>query len=130
MCWEDTVLKVLACRRPASLLKQLRDLLIVIALLGAGFATGLIALCFCWKLVSSLKRLLAGDAPVSPLGRLLTVLPEVGLAPGAFWVPWMTCKEFCFDKYEWIPLSKASMRGLQGLLSAMHGYIKTSLVMP
>ncbi|PKI40687.1 hypothetical protein CRG98_038942 [Punica granatum] len=75
---------VLACRRPASLLKQLRDLLVGIALLGADFATGSIARCSCWKLVSLLKRLLAGDALVSPLGRLLAVLPEVGLVAGAF----------------------------------------------
>ncbi|OWM71161.1 hypothetical protein CDL15_Pgr011288 [Punica granatum] len=67
--------------RPASLLKQLRDLLVGIALLGADFATGSIARCSCWKLVSLLKRLLAGDALVSPLGRLLAVLPELYLKP-------------------------------------------------
>ncbi|OWM66950.1 hypothetical protein CDL15_Pgr005421 [Punica granatum] len=53
--------------------------------LGADPTAGSIVCCSCWHLVSPLKRLLAGNAPVSLLGlllarRLLVALSDAGPA--------------------------------------------------
>ncbi|PKI47145.1 hypothetical protein CRG98_032459 [Punica granatum] len=65
-----------------------------------------------------------------PIVLLVEYAPVASKCGRRFWVPLVTREEVCFDKYEWILISTASMQGLHGLLSAMHGYIKKSSTMP
>ncbi|OWM72896.1 hypothetical protein CDL15_Pgr016528 [Punica granatum] len=69
----------------------------------ADLATGSIACCSCWKLVSPLRRLLDGYAPVSPLGRLLVVLPGVGLAARAVSLRFVGNRPRCYGGCSCLP---------------------------